>query len=109
MELSRSLRASLLKEDPVTHCIAHKLGKGVLLAIRSAVVAAAKAPSATPAFDVASVKLSAPITDGKVMVSMGGDPGRINYQGLPLRMLIARAYNVKDYQVSGLDGFGAER
>src|SRR5258706_10884942 len=40
---------------------------------------------------------------------MGGAPGRINCRGLPLRMLIARAYNVKDYQVSGLDGFGAER
>jgi uncharacterized protein (TIGR03435 family) len=75
----------------------------------SAATAIALAQAATPAFEVASVKLSAPITDGKVMVSMGGDPGRINYSGLPLRMLIARAYNVKEYQVSGLDGFGTER
>jgi uncharacterized protein (TIGR03435 family) len=91
--------------------MAHKVGRSVLLAsaIMSAATAIALAQAATPAFEVASVKLSAPITDGKVMVSMGGDPGRINYSGLPLRMLIARAYNVKEYQVSGLDGFGTER
>lgn len=93
------------------HFIALKLGKGVLLAtaIMAATTVIAQTPSATPAFEVASVKVSAPITDGRVMVSMGGDPGRINYVGLPLRMLIARAYNVKDYQVTGLDAFSGDR
>ena len=91
------------------HSIAHKLGKGVLVATAIAATAIAQTPSATPAFEVASVKVSAPITDGRVMMSMGGDPGRINYTGLPLRALIARAYGVKDYQISGLDAFGADR
>lgn len=78
-------------------------------ALMAAAAVIAQTPAATPAFEVASVKPSAPITDGRVMVSMGGDPGRINYVGLPLRMLIARAYNVKDYQVTGLDDFGGDR
>lgn len=89
--------------------ISQMVGRGVLLGAAVAATAWAQTPSATPAFEVASVKLSAPVTDGRVVVSMGGDPGRINYTGLPLRMLIARAYNVKDYQVTGLDGFSGER
>ncbi len=93
------------------HCKTHKLGKAVLAAtaILATATVIAQTPSGTPAFEVASVKVSAPITDGRVMVSMGGDPGRINYTGLPLRMLIARAYNVKDYQVTGLDAFAGDR
>ena len=87
----------------MTRCSAYKLG------LAAVIVLATMAIAQTPRFEVASVKMSAPITDGKVMISMGGDPGRINYQGLPLRTLIARAYRVKDYQVSGLDAFGSDR
>jgi uncharacterized protein (TIGR03435 family) len=57
-----------------------------------------------PAFEVASVKVSAPLPPGVMMFNMGGapiDPGRIDYKGINLRSLIARAYGVKDFQVEG--------
>ncbi|MBZ5727500.1 MAG: TIGR03435 family protein [Acidobacteriia bacterium] len=56
---------------------------------------------APPSFDVASVKQAAPPTDGRIMRRMGGDAGMVNYTNVTLKMLIARAYDVKDYQVSG--------
>ena len=59
-----------------------------------------------PAFEVASVKVSAPLPNGVIMVRMGGgpdssDPGRITYTGVGLKTLAARAYGVKEYQVEG--------
>jgi uncharacterized protein (TIGR03435 family) len=62
-----------------------------------------------PQFEVATIKQSAPITDGRVMMSMGGDPGRINYQGLSMRLILARAYEMKDYQITGPDWIDSER
>jgi uncharacterized protein (TIGR03435 family) len=54
---------------------------------------------------VASVKVSAPLPPGVMMFNMGGggpiDPGRIDYKGINLRSLIARAFGVKDYQIEG--------
>jgi uncharacterized protein (TIGR03435 family) len=67
------------------------------------------AAQAVPQFEVATIKPSAPITGGRVQIGMGGDPGRINYQGLPMRMLLARAFDVKDYQISGPDWLDSER
>ena len=43
------------------------------------------------------------------MIRMGGDPGRINYQGVTLKMLLARAYDVKDFQINGPDWLVTER
>ena len=68
--------------------------------------------ASTPAFEVASVKVSAPLPNGVMMFRFGGlpastDPGRVDYQGVTLKNLVARAYGVKDYQVEGpqwLDG-----
>jgi uncharacterized protein (TIGR03435 family) len=74
-------------------------------------LAAAQAPDAQPLpqFEVATIKRSAPVVDGRLTVTMGGDPGRIDYQGLPLRILLSRAFNVKDDQISGPDWLDTER
>jgi uncharacterized protein (TIGR03435 family) len=73
------------------------------------VVSRLAAAQALPQFEVATIKPSAPITGGRVQIGMGGDPGRINYQGLPMRMLLAAAFDVKDYQISGPDWLDSER
>jgi uncharacterized protein (TIGR03435 family) len=61
-----------------------------------------------PTFDVASIKAAAPQTDGRIMISMGGDPGMIDYKHVSLRMLVTRAFGVKDYQVTGPDWMNSE-
>ncbi len=54
-----------------------------------------------PAFEVASVKPAQPPTAGKILVYMGGDPGMVDYKNVSLKSVIARAYEMKEYQVSG--------
>jgi uncharacterized protein (TIGR03435 family) len=61
------------------------------------------------AFEVASVKPAAPQAPGRFQISMGGDPGRINYSFVSLKNLIERAYSIKSYQVSGPDWMDSER
>jgi uncharacterized protein (TIGR03435 family) len=61
------------------------------------------------AFEVASIKPAEPMTGGKLMVRMGGDPGRLNYSNVSLRDLIRSAYQVKDYQISGPDWLSTMR
>jgi uncharacterized protein (TIGR03435 family) len=41
------------------------------------------------------------MTEGKMFVGFGGDEGRINYTNVSLKDVVARAYRVKPYQVSG--------
>jgi uncharacterized protein (TIGR03435 family) len=60
-------------------------------------------------FEVASIKPAAPQEPHMRMVRMGSDPGRINYEGVTLKNLLARAYNVKDYQITGPDWLTSER
>src|SRR3954469_21122340 len=60
-------------------------------------------------FEVASVKAAAPQNDGRIMVSMGGDPGRIDYTNVSLRDLVRQAYDVKDYQVVAPDWMNSAR
>src|SRR5437016_6586014 len=67
------------------------------------------AGQALPSFEVASVKQSAPGEQGRFMMRMGSDPGMVNYSGVTLKMLLARAYGVKDYQVVGPDWLNSER
>jgi uncharacterized protein (TIGR03435 family) len=62
-----------------------------------------------PAFEVASVKPAEGQMPGRFQVSIGGDPGRINYSGISLKMLIERAWSIKSYQVSGPEWLDAER
>ncbi len=60
-------------------------------------------------FEVASIKPAAPQPPGRFQISMGGDPGRINYTSVSLKNLIERAYSMKSYQVSGPDWMDSER
>ena len=61
-----------------------------------------------PAFEVASVKPAAPQTDGQVMVSMRGDAGRVAYANVSLKQVLAKAYDVKSYQITGPAWLGTE-
>jgi uncharacterized protein (TIGR03435 family) len=72
----------------------------------------------TPSFEVASIRPAAPpqITQGpggatRVAVRMGArsDPGRVAYNGLSLKDLVARAYGLKPYQVTGPSWMESER
>jgi uncharacterized protein (TIGR03435 family) len=63
----------------------------------------------TPAFEVASIKQAAPMSGGKMMMGFGGDEGRINYTNVSLKDVVARAYRMKPYQVSGPSWLESER
>src|SRR3954463_11347245 len=68
-------------------------------------------------FDVATVKPADPVLpDGRIVVGMvepiGGpgtnDPGRIHYPIISLKMLLLKAYDLKEPQVVGPDWLGTE-
>ena len=61
------------------------------------------------AFEVASVKPAQPPTAGKILVYMGGDPGMVDYKNVSLKSVIARAYEMKEYQVSGPEWLDSAR
>lgn len=76
--------------------------------------ALAQTNASAPSFDAASVKVSAPLPQGVFMFRTGGlpestDPGRIDYKGVTIKQLAARAYNLKDYQVEGPQWVDGER
>jgi uncharacterized protein (TIGR03435 family) len=73
------------------------------LAVFTSSGAFGQSAAAPPAFEVASVKPAAPPTGNIVMRRAGGDPGMVRYDNASLTMLIARAYGVKNYQISGPD------
>jgi uncharacterized protein (TIGR03435 family) len=84
-----------------------------ILAVMAGVMFAQNDASA-PSFDAASVKVSAPLPSGVIMFSLGGlrdslDPGRIDYKGVTIKQLVARAYGLKDYQVEGPQWVDSER
>jgi len=79
------------------------------LALLTAGVVFSQTTAAPPAFDVASVKPAPPPTEGKFMVQMGGDPGMVDYKNVSLKTLVARAYEMKDHQVSGPDWLDSAR
>jgi len=64
-------------------------------------------PAAAPqSFEVASIKPSAPVTDGRMMVRMETTPGgRWNASGVTVSMLIQQAYDVRSYQIIGGPGW----
>jgi len=68
-----------------------------------------QAAAARPSFDVASIKAAAPPIYGKLMIRMGGDPGRIDYGNVSLKDIIRQAYDVHDYQISGPDWMNSIR
>jgi bla regulator protein blaR1 len=62
--------------------------------------------AAPKSFEVASIKPSAPIADGRMMVRMGTSPGgRWTASGVTPSMLIQQAYDVREYQISGGPGW----
>jgi uncharacterized protein (TIGR03435 family) len=82
--------------------------------------AAVAAPAAaTPTFDVASVRPSEQLDQAKIMAAMQAgkmprfgahvDGLRAEYTQMPLKELVANAYDVKVYQVSGPDFLNAQR
>jgi uncharacterized protein (TIGR03435 family) len=71
--------------------------------------AAQLAAAQTPSFEAASVKPAPPQTGPGFRVSMGGDPGRINYRNASFKQLVTKAYGLKDYQVSGPAWIETER
>jgi uncharacterized protein (TIGR03435 family) len=87
-------------------------GTSLLIAMAGGLFA--QTDASAPAFEVASVKVSAPMPAGAFRINMGGgpgstDPGRVTYQGVTLKGLIARAYGVKEYQVEGPQWLDCER
>jgi uncharacterized protein (TIGR03435 family) len=64
-------------------------------------------PSGPLAFEVASVKRTPP--DSPRGQSSKLDPGRVTFSGATLGQLIRRAYNVKEYQLSGPDWINTDR
>jgi uncharacterized protein (TIGR03435 family) len=79
------------------------------LVFLAAVTSLAQNAPDTPAFEVASIKPAAPMTGGRLMVRMGGDPSRIDYSNVSLKDVIARAYNLKRFQVHGPAWLDTER
>lgn len=53
-----------------------------------------------PSFDVASVKLSDPESQGG---GVSRTPGRVSYRNWDLRRLLMEAYNLRDFQIAGPD------
>jgi len=76
-----------------------------------ALSAIAFSQTATPpiAFEVASIKPAAPPTDGRIMVRMGGDAGRVTYTNVSLMNVITNAFKVREHQVSGPPWLATER
>jgi len=67
-----------------------------------------------PTFVVASIKPAAPMQPGMIRVGMNGgpgtaSPGQINVTNMNARDLMAAAFNVKDYQISGPDYIDSQR
>ena len=79
------------------------------LALLTAGVAFGQTPASAPAFEVASVKPAPPPTPGKIEMRMGGDPGMVDYKNVSLKTVIARAYEVKEFQISGPDWLDSTR
>lgn len=75
----------------------------------SLIIFMSAAALAQPAFEVASIKSAPAPTDGRMRVSLGGDPGRINYTNVNLKLVLPKAFEVKNYQVTGPSWLDTER
>jgi uncharacterized protein (TIGR03435 family) len=66
-----------------------------------ALAAACAGQIARPAFEVASIRPSAPPADGRLNGQVIRSPGRISYSYASLQNLLAQAYRIKNFQISG--------
>ena len=57
--------------------------------------------SQAPTFEVASIKPLAPSGDNRIPGQMLRDPGRVSYHSVTLQNLLAQAYRIKNFQISG--------
>src|SRR5437899_2575075 len=64
--------------------------------------ASGQSAAALPAFEVATIKPSKP-SDGRMFLGMNFDAGRVTLTNTSLKELVAQAYSVKDYQITGPD------
>jgi len=64
----------------------------------------------TPSFEVASIKPAAPVqNNGPMRIGMRSDAGRVDLYNATLKQILARAYDVKAYQISGPGWIDSER
>jgi len=74
----------------------------------AACAAQAQTAAAPLSFEAASVKAGAPRADGMIVRGFSGgpdssDPGTLIYSNVTLKLMVIRAYDLKDYQVEGPD------
>ena len=81
------------------------VGRVCSFALFAAVCAPAQTPVSRPVFEVASIK---PNASGDHHTGTDGWPGRIKFTNLTLQALIARAYRVSPFQVTGPDWLATE-
>jgi uncharacterized protein (TIGR03435 family) len=86
------------------------VGASLLIAARLT----AQTPASKPTFEVATIKPAEPIDAAKIMsgkmhLGMTIDKARVDIGGLPLSQLIAQAYKIKPYQLSGPDWMNSTR
>jgi uncharacterized protein (TIGR03435 family) len=91
-----------------------KFRAGFVLTVLAAGAAFAQTTPDQLTFEVASVKPAAPPTDGRLMVGVRGgpgtpDPGQATFSNVTQRLLLAKAYGVQDYQISGPGWIDTER
>jgi uncharacterized protein (TIGR03435 family) len=77
-------------------------------------VALAQSSEPPLAFEVASLKPSAPMGNGRMMIGGRGgpgtnDPGRYTTTNMPLKLLLARGFGVKEFQIQGPAWLDSER
>jgi uncharacterized protein (TIGR03435 family) len=88
---------------------------GICITVLAFGAAFAQSGDASPTFDAASVKASAPVAPGRgIRVRMGGgpgtkDPGRINWENVALTNVVMQAFDVWLYQISGPDWMSGAR
>jgi uncharacterized protein (TIGR03435 family) len=79
-------------------------------AIAASLAYAQSSPTPPPrTFEVASIKPAPPPTDGRLMVRMSSDNGRINFSNVSVMNLLTAAYKVKEHQISGPSWLNSER
>lgn len=90
---------------------------GVVVCFLVGPMAFAQAANPRLEFEVASVKPWTPPADGgrgPIMMGMQGgpgtaDPSQVRYSGLPLKMVLANAYDVRPFQINGPAWLDMER
>ena len=102
------MRPNHLRED---NAMFRTTGAAVLLC---ASIALGQQPNPRLTFEVASIKPAAPQAIVRSQGSVDGGPGtpapgRIRFTGVPLRVLIMRAYDVQSFQVSGPSWMDSQR